>query len=343
LVSSVITPDNFMGARRNGPRWWILCAAAIVRLVASCIVREFSCVPSARQLAWSAHEFTIFVHFGMNTFSAREWGEGTEHPLYFNPRRLDARQWVEAIRDAGTGSHRHLVDTLNPTGFGQVLAEYTGDGTGRQPVRTGFDPATHPTVNGQLGEITAQTFNYDAYGQMVGGNPTDTEYAFTGEEWDNDVGAYYLRARWYRPDWGRFLSRDTYDGDLEEPITQNRFLYGAANPVLYVDPSGHENAQTQVSATGIQGNLAALRQAGVTVVKRRGVRVLACIGAKRILTSGPIHYIFTNKSKSMESNLLSNLKKLFSQSEINLSDVLNKVIISGHAGPHPIQYHNEIR
>jgi len=159
---------------------------------------------------------------------------------------------------------------------GGVVEFYSTDALASTRFRTGFDPGTHPTVNGQLGELTTQTFNYNAYGQLVGGNPTDTEYAFTGEEWDNDVGAYYLRARWYHPDWGRFLSRDTYEGDLEEPITQNRFLYGAANPVLYVDPSGHENAQTQVSATGIQGDLQA--NSG-SVVARQGAskgRRIAC-------------------------------------------------------------------
>jgi RHS repeat-associated protein len=62
---------------------------------------------------------------------------------------------------------------------------------------------------------------------------------YTGEQWDADAGAYYLRARWYLPEWGMFLSRDAYEGEVDDPITQNRFLYANTNPIRYVDPSGH--------------------------------------------------------------------------------------------------------
>ena len=58
-------------------------------------------VPSERQLRWQALEFQGFVHFGMNTFTNREWGEGTEDPKLFDPTDLDAHQWVEAVKAAG--------------------------------------------------------------------------------------------------------------------------------------------------------------------------------------------------------------------------------------------------
>lgn len=57
--------------------------------------------PSERQLAWQAMEFYGFVHFGMNTMTDREWGEGHHDPALFDPARLDADQWVTALKSAG--------------------------------------------------------------------------------------------------------------------------------------------------------------------------------------------------------------------------------------------------
>lgn len=57
--------------------------------------------PSARQLAWQELEFYAFIHFGMNTFTNREWGDGRESPALFQPSAFDARQWARAVRSAG--------------------------------------------------------------------------------------------------------------------------------------------------------------------------------------------------------------------------------------------------
>lgn len=58
-------------------------------------------VPSGRQLAWQRYETNLFLHFGINTFTDREWGKGNEDPKVFNPRHLDAGQWVRGAKAGG--------------------------------------------------------------------------------------------------------------------------------------------------------------------------------------------------------------------------------------------------
>lgn len=58
-------------------------------------------IPTPQQLEWQQMEFTAFLHFGINTFTGREWGDGTEAPALFNPTELDCEQWVRALKDGG--------------------------------------------------------------------------------------------------------------------------------------------------------------------------------------------------------------------------------------------------
>jgi len=57
--------------------------------------------PSRAQLDWQRDELALFCHFGVNTFTDREWGDGREQPAIFNPSALDCRQWTRAAKDAG--------------------------------------------------------------------------------------------------------------------------------------------------------------------------------------------------------------------------------------------------
>lgn len=57
--------------------------------------------PSAAQLRWQRDELAMFVHFGVNTFTDREWGDGREAPALFAPAALDARQWARTARRSG--------------------------------------------------------------------------------------------------------------------------------------------------------------------------------------------------------------------------------------------------
>lgn len=58
-------------------------------------------VPTPQQLEWQQMELTAFLHFGVNTFTGREWGDGTEDPNIFNPTELDCEQWVRTLKESG--------------------------------------------------------------------------------------------------------------------------------------------------------------------------------------------------------------------------------------------------
>ncbi len=81
---------------------------------------------------------------------------------------------------------------------------------------------------------------YDPYGNLVENNAYDgvtTAYGYTGEYTDVN-GMVYLRARYYSPAQGRFVSKDVWEGDYNNPLSLNRWGYVEGNPINYIDPSG---------------------------------------------------------------------------------------------------------
>jgi RHS repeat-associated protein len=62
---------------------------------------------------------------------------------------------------------------------------------------------------------------------------------FTGHQYDPETGLVYARARYYDPDLGRFISRDSYEGSLSDAPSLHRYTYGQNNPLTYVDEDGH--------------------------------------------------------------------------------------------------------
>jgi len=85
------------------------------------------------------------------------------------------------------------------------------------------------------------TYQYTDFGETTiqGDDQAKNEVSYTGGIYDQSTGLYYLNARYYNPEDGRFMTEDSYRGEIMNPETGHLYVYCANNPVNYVDPSGH--------------------------------------------------------------------------------------------------------
>jgi RHS repeat-associated protein len=93
----------------------------------------------------------------------------------------------------------------------------------------------------QLVDTTGQietNYAYDPFGVPVVGGEVYNPYQFTGEAWDAEVELLYLRARYYQPEVGRFITKDPWEGDPWRPGTLNQYVYVRNNPANLADPIG---------------------------------------------------------------------------------------------------------
>ena len=89
------------------------------------------------------------------------------------------------------------------------------------------------------GEIT-KSYTYDAFGVEKNIDDTDTNaFRYCGEYYDSESGTIYLRARYYDPSTGRFISRDSYAGKNSDPLSLNLYTYCHNNPIYFYDQTGH--------------------------------------------------------------------------------------------------------
>ena len=92
----------------------------------------------------------------------------------------------------------------------------------------------------ESGNVT-KTYEYDSFGNEVKPEKKDENpYRYCGEYYDKETEEVYLRARYYQPSVGRFITRDTYTGESDEPLSLHLYTYCENDGVNMVDPSGHD-------------------------------------------------------------------------------------------------------
>ena len=160
----------------------------------------------------------------------------------------------ESLRAGLTENGKHTTFLFHN---GEILAECDGEsapirrhvrGSSLSYVQTTFDSAYHTYHQDEQGStayITGQhktaenCYQYDAFGNLTEKHEgIENRILYTGQQYDQETGQYYLRARYYNPVVGRFLQEDIYRGD-----GLNLYAYCANNPVMYYDPSGHQKCE----------------------------------------------------------------------------------------------------
>ena len=116
-------------------------------------------------------------------------------------------------------------------------------------------------------QTVTDTYTYDAFGAPTHDSGTSTQpFGYTGQQTDSDSELQYLRARYYDPATGRFLSRDPMGGTTSAPLHQNPYLYGADNPVGRIDPTGLQGVEVATTTVTISCTAGAAASAGALCV-----------------------------------------------------------------------------
>ena len=142
---------------------------------------------------------------------------------------------LNSVTSAGSQLIRRFVyGTQGPISMSQLIngqwvtSYFIYDGEGN--VRALTDP------NGNV----TDTFDYDAFGNLInrtGSTPNNRLYH--GDEFDSNLGIYYLRNRYFNSSSGRFWTQDSDEGDNEIPSSLHKYIYAQNNPINKFDPIGN--------------------------------------------------------------------------------------------------------
>lgn len=194
------------------------------------------------------------------------YNDGSQSISYqYNPDGIRVSKDVD-------GSETHfIVDSNQP--YAQVIAEQDeSDVIGKEyvfgtdllsqntAIETNFYHYDSLGTTRDLSDNTAtisDSYFYEAFGDLLASSgSTDNDYKYTGEQFDAEFDNYYLRARYYNQDVGRFTQMDEFQGWSRQPVSLNKYLYANSDPVNFTDPSGYVSLSNIVSSIRINAQLA---------------------------------------------------------------------------------------
>ena len=197
-------------------RLLLIASLTLAMACSPAVIEPFGPIPTPQQVAWQRMEINMFCHFGPNTFSGAEWGDGTEPEDLFNPRALDCSQWVDVAEAAGmkgiilTAKHHdgfclwpsqqstHTVaSSLWRKGKGDVLREFTDACRGRVKAGVYISPwdRNHPAYGSEAyNDVFVNTLRevHSTYGPLF-------------EQWFDGACGEGPNGKKQHYDWPRFL------------------------------------------------------------------------------------------------------------------------------------------
>ncbi len=155
---------------------------------------------------------------------------------------------------------KYLVDTLNPTGYSQVLDELVSGAVTKTytyglqrisenqlvsgawtPTFYGYDGHGNVRFTTNAAGTVGNTYQFDAFGMSIASSGTIANaYLYSGERFDSSLSLYHLRARYYNTLTGRFETMDPVAGKIFDPKTLHKYVYAGNNPVNRSDPTGQD-------------------------------------------------------------------------------------------------------
>jgi RHS repeat-associated protein len=287
--------------------------------------RIFALITLLLFFTYDASGNTTFT--GGNTYAYNSWlrlvsMNGGQVTLAYNGLGQLVSKTVRGV------TRQYLIDDLSPTGYPQVVADVV-NGQIRRIYTYGLERISElqmvnnaPTASfyqydgrgtvrmltNSAGAVT-DSYEYDAYGNLfTKQGSTPNNYLYRGEQFDSDLGLYYLRARYYNPNTGRFMSRDPEDGDQTDPKTLHKYLYTGGDPVNGWDPTGRavavayswltgwDVAMTFIKAVAVSGTIDCLLEFSLS--KFTGA-IEAALDGGSISQVGPCVWIFINLQKAL--------------------------------------------
>ena len=264
--------------------------------------------PSAHSLQPSAYSYTYNLENRLSSAQITRIDNGsvldisTAYHYNHSGIRVSANSTItNHTTNAIFDNHKtFLVDASNHTGYAQVLEEFEDlSGTPTISYTIGNDVISQATTSGtsalmydghgstrlltdSTGSITNR-YSYDAYGIMLGGNPTSLQpttssLLYSGEAFDVNLQQQYLRARWYDQNNGRFNRLDPFIGNNSDPQSLHKYTYTHNDPIYGIDPTGESLTVAQLNAAAIRLQLRSLSL--ISIVGRTSSERFAQGGAK---------------------------------------------------------------